>query len=137
MRTRRGFQSYRERWPFIMLRCKAIWAEGKGDHQAALSFLRQAAQIRPLHPENRADEARLLLVTQRFREAQNALASLRADLSQSSDPDRLYLRRWSTAQIALMQTNPSQFAYEAREAQALSCRRRLKEKFPLPVPEED
>lgn len=125
----------RFRWAWLLF--KASRAEHVDDYNLALSLFDEADGIKPLPDNRRAQRALILLRAQRLEEAQSALAQLRAEFSGSTNPDRQYLWRWTTATLALMRSAPSQAEYEAQAARDIPCSRLLRWRFPLSVSDKD
>jgi len=109
---------------------QAGWFEGKGEFDRALKLLEEVADIRPLRPSDRVQQALLLLRSQRTREAHESFAALRDELKGSENPNLQYLRRYCTATLAMLMRSP-QWAYEAKEAKLIACSQSLKRRFPL------
>jgi tetratricopeptide (TPR) repeat protein len=130
-------QFSRKRFGWAALLFKARMADLRGDFEGAITFLDKATQLNPARDEDRAYRALLLLRCQRLDDAQSSLAALRKEFERSSDPDRQYLWRWTTATLGLMHVNASQFDREAKAAQSIPCRRRIRLRFPLPLPSDD
>jgi hypothetical protein len=110
---------------------RSIYAEGKGDFGRAIEFLDAAAEIMPLQSVFRVRRAQLLLRAERVDDAYRAFDALRQEFKSSTDPDRQYLRRYCTAMLSLMQVGSGQWSYEAKQAKAINCSRRVKAMFPM------
>lgn len=121
----------------VWLHIKANYAESKGNIATALQHLEEAEAIVAFNAEDFAYKARLLLLAQKLPEAQDVLSHLHSCLSDASNPNDRYIRRWCTAHLGLLRTNAAQFNHEARKAALIQCSPRLRRRFPLSVAAED
>ena len=90
-----------------------------------------AAEIIPLAPLFRVTRARLLLRLERVDDAHRAFDAVRQELKGSAEPDDRYLRHYCTAMLSLMQPGSGQWSFEAKQANAIKCRRRVKALLPM------
>ncbi len=118
-------------------RLRARWLEHKGDFAGAIRAYDEMEQIRPLTPSDRVLRARLLLSISSVREAHEAFSRLREEFADSGNPNVQYLRHYCTYVLSGFPGMLSgQWAYEARQAKQIACRRSLRRLFPMTTPEE-
>jgi hypothetical protein len=124
----------RARWAWKLF--QASRSEAKGDFERALRLLDEAANIKALLAPERVQRAMLLLRNQRRAEAHRAFAALRDEFNVSDDPDLQYLRHFCTTMLSTLQPGSTQWSYEAKQAQKLKCRPRLRSRFPMVTSDE-
>lgn len=125
----------RLQWAWKLL--KATRSDDTGDYELGLQQLDEASRIKALYPAERVLRAKLLLRSQRDQEAQTLFASLRKELDESENPDLRYLRHYCNAMLALIRLDFGHVHLQAKLAQSLPCKQRLRYRFPLRVIDEE
>ena len=113
----------------------AYLAEKRGNFDRAIGLMDEAADILPL-PTVKVRRAMMLLRAERTRDAHEAFDALRQEFKGSEKASEQYLGHYCTAMLSLMQPGSGQWAYEAKQAKAIKCRRSLKAAFPLATVDE-
>ena len=125
-----------KRFAYVWRMLRAFGAERKGDFDRALQLIDEAAEAMPLRVSDQVWRALILLRLQRTRDAHLAFDRLRQLLKGSSTPEERYLFHYCTAKLSVLQPGSSQWAHEAKQANAINCRSSLKARFPLVTTDE-
>jgi hypothetical protein len=111
---------------------RALQAERANNFSAALTLMQRMSDLQQAKPFVRAFRAMLLLRTGDVPAAHKLFAGVRAELRGEALPEREYVRRYAQYFLAMLNMEPAQAEYEAREALKLDCRPALKRWLWLP-----